>query len=162
QAYNFDVNGQTVTLAAALVSSGGTFTLKDTAGGGKLILSATNTYSGNTTVTAGTLDVRTGVIAGNVVVNGGTLRFANQSALSSPATVTLPASPACGTVNLNFTGSLKTGPLFFGASLQAFGTWGAIGSGAANQSAAFSGTGLLNVTPVVYPQSYWDAAGLNA
>ena len=162
QAYDFDVNGQTVTVATALVSSGGTLTLRDAAGGGKLILSAANTYGGYTTVNAGTLEVSTGSIAGNVVVNGGTLQLDNNSALSATATLTLPSSPGAGTVNLNFTGTLNAGPMFFGPVLQSYGTWGAIGSGAANESAAFTGTGRLNVTPIVYPQSYWDAAGLVA
>ncbi|MGA2395769.1 MAG: dihydrofolate reductase family protein [Candidatus Lustribacter sp.] len=55
QAYNIDVNGQTVAFATALTSSGAALTLSSTAGGGSLTLSAANTYSGNTTINAGTL-----------------------------------------------------------------------------------------------------------
>ena len=52
QAYKLDSNGQDVTLARALMSSGGTLT-KD--GTGMLTLSGANTYSGGTILNAGTL-----------------------------------------------------------------------------------------------------------
>lgn len=55
QAYNVDVNGQTVSFASALQGSGNTLTLSDTAGAGMLTLSSANTYTGNTTIDAGTL-----------------------------------------------------------------------------------------------------------
>ena len=51
------MNGQAVTFATALTSSGGTLTLSDTAGGGTLTLSRVNTYAGGTTINAGTLNV---------------------------------------------------------------------------------------------------------
>jgi autotransporter-associated beta strand protein len=143
QAYNIDVNGQTVTFATALTSSGGALTLSSTAGGGKLTLSAANTYTGGTTIDAGTLDV-SGSIKGNVNNTGGTLKLDNASALASGATLTLASSPAAGAVNLSFSGTQNIGALYFGTTQKAAGTWAA--SGAAHNNTAFTGSGVLNVT----------------
>jgi len=52
QAYKIDTNGNAVTLATALTSSGGSLTKS---GSGTLTLTAANTYTGGTTVNAGTL-----------------------------------------------------------------------------------------------------------
>lgn len=54
QAYSLDTNGQNVTLATALTSSGGSLTKLGT---GRLTLTGSNTWSGATTVNAGTLQV---------------------------------------------------------------------------------------------------------
>jgi len=56
QGYSIDTNGQTVTWAAPLTSSGGSLTKL---GAGTLILSATNTYSGTTNVNGGILEPTT-------------------------------------------------------------------------------------------------------
>jgi fibronectin-binding autotransporter adhesin len=68
QAYEIDTNGQNVTLASPLSSSGGTLTKF---GAGTLTLSGSNSYTGGTTISAGTLQVgaggTTGSIAGSVV-----------------------------------------------------------------------------------------------
>jgi autotransporter-associated beta strand protein len=145
QAYNIDVNGQAVTFATALTSSGGTLTLSDTAGGGTLTLTKVNTYAGGTTINAGTLDVSsTGSIAGNITVNGGVLKLDNTTALASGATLTLPGSPSASQVNLNLSGGTQNiSALYFGTTQMAAGTWGA--SGAQHNNAAFIGNGLLNV-----------------
>jgi autotransporter-associated beta strand protein len=52
QAYAIDTNGQNITFATALTSSGGTLTKSGT---GTLTLSGTHTYTGGTTVNGGTL-----------------------------------------------------------------------------------------------------------
>ena len=52
QAYSVDTNGQSVTWATGLVSSGGSLTK---IGSGTLTLSGSNFYSGTTTIAAGTL-----------------------------------------------------------------------------------------------------------
>lgn len=130
-----------------------------TLGAGTVILSATNTYSGGTIVGAGTLDIAaTGSILGNVqVTNGAVLQLDNTNALAAAARLTLDASPSASTVNLNFTGTQNISALYFGATQQAAGTWGAVGSGAANPNAAFTGSGLLNI-PVGVPCSQTNVA----
>ena len=89
QAYNLDVNGQAVTLATPLASSGGRLTLLDSAGGGTLILTAANTYTGNTTLSNGTVNLgvaeNAGVsgplgtqaanASGTILMAGGTMQF---------------------------------------------------------------------------------------
>ena len=74
QAYNVDTNGQTVTWAAALSSSGGSL---DKIGAGTLILSGANSYTGGTQVDGGTLQLGNasalGSSNGNLAVNGGAL-----------------------------------------------------------------------------------------
>jgi autotransporter-associated beta strand protein len=63
QVYKIDTNGEDVTFATALTSSGGTL---EKLGTGTLTLSATNTYTGTTTITEGTLQV-TGLLADTVL-----------------------------------------------------------------------------------------------
>ncbi|HZM05699.1 MAG TPA: autotransporter-associated beta strand repeat-containing protein, partial [Candidatus Saccharimonadales bacterium] len=155
--FNIDVNGQSVTFAAAL--SGALLTLSDTAGGGALTLAGANTYPGSTTVRNGTLKI-SGSVAGNVTLFGGSLELDSASAIPSTGSLSLPASPASGQVNLNFSGTQPISVLFVGGVLQASGTWGAVGSGAANQSTVFTGTGILKVTGQSY--YYWDASGTDA
>ena len=85
QTYNIDINGQSVSFGTALNSSGGSLTVKDTAGSGKLTLVATNTYTGITAINGSTLSVVSpGVIYGNLsgnlanavtITNGGTIEF---------------------------------------------------------------------------------------
>ena len=72
QAYNIDTNGNNMTYASALTSSGGTLTKN---GSGMLTLSnAGNTYGGATTVNGGTLSVTGSNTATATTINsGGTL-----------------------------------------------------------------------------------------
>ena len=70
QTYKIDTNGQAVTLAANLTSSGGSFTKSGT---GTLTLAGTNNYAGGTTVSAGTLMGTTASIQGAIVNNGAVL-----------------------------------------------------------------------------------------
>lgn len=83
QADNSDYNGTVAGLGALIKTGAGT-----------LILSGTNTYTGGTTVSAGTLsvaaDAALGAVAGNVTLNGGTL--ATTANMSSARSVSLGAS----------------------------------------------------------------------
>lgn len=110
-------------------SLGATF-VKD--GAGTLALNAVNTYLSDTQVLAGVL-----------AVNGTSIANANKLVIDG------------GKVQL--TGTETVGSLFFGAVQQAFGTWGATGSGATNiDNVRFSGTGVLSVVEVVLdPYTSW-------
>ena len=120
------------------------------AGGGTLVLSADNsaTFSGPVTVNGGTLNAAAAgsLGSGNATVVSGVLKLSSATAMSSSATLTLPSSPAAGSVNLNFTGTQTIATLYFGSTQKAAGTWGAIGSTATHTNAAFIGAGILNVT----------------
>ncbi|GEM_PF-964831 len=131
-------------------------------GAGTLTLSnAANAYSGGTTVSNGILNVNaTGFIPGNVTVAGGVLLLGSPSALDSAAILTLAATPAAGTVNLNFSGVQTVSALNFGSTSMPPGTYGATGNGSVTyQNAAFTGGGILNV---VGQGAYWDPAFANA
>ncbi|HVM50529.1 MAG TPA: autotransporter-associated beta strand repeat-containing protein [Candidatus Acidoferrum sp.] len=133
---------------SGVISDGGNnygFTKTGTAANQTLVLSAANTYTGPTTNTIGTLEI-SGSIKGDVTVTGGTNQFDNATAMAATATLNLVTAPLNGAVNLNYSGTMTIKALNFGATSMAQGTWGAIGSAATHQHAAFSGTGLLNVT----------------
>lgn len=93
-------------------------------GDGTFTMTGTNTYSGNTTVLDGTLSTAT-------------------ASLADLADVFLTTG---ATFNLNFAGTDTIDSLFIDGVGQAIGTWGGVGSGAANISPLLSGTGLLQVT----------------
>ena len=112
---------------------------------GTMRLGVVNSYSGGTTISDGTLEGGvSGSVPGNVTNNSGTLKLDNASALASGATLTLASSPGAGAVNLNFAGTQTINALYFGTTQQPAGTWAA--SGATHNNAAFSGSGILNVT----------------
>ena len=142
-------NGNTAaSTISGVISDGGNnygFTKTGNNANQTLVLSAANTYTGPTTNTIGTLEI-SGSIKGNVTVTGGTNQFDNTTAMAATATLNLVAAPLNGAVNLNYSGTMTIAALNFGATSMAQGTWGAIGSGATHQNAAFIGTGLLNVT----------------
>jgi autotransporter-associated beta strand protein len=78
----FDTAGFAVTLAGQLSGSGG-LTLNDSLGTGILILTASNTYTGGTSVSSGTLQLGDGVanngyVQGNIL-NNAAVTFANPS-----------------------------------------------------------------------------------
>jgi autotransporter-associated beta strand protein len=144
----FDVpSGKTLTYAGIVANNGGSGALTKT-DTGTLTLSGANTYSGGTTVNGGTLIAQsTGALgAGNATVaNGAVLQLANVAALGSGANLILNATtPSAGTVNLAFTGTQTISALYFGSTQKAAGTWAA--SGATHNNAAFTGSGILNVT----------------
>ncbi|NCX98325.1 MAG: PEP-CTERM sorting domain-containing protein [Planctomycetia bacterium] len=78
QPYAVDTNGRDVTFASALTSAGGSLTKQ---GAGTLALTAANSYSGDTTITGGTLSIGAGGTSGRLgsgsvsVDAGGLLAF---------------------------------------------------------------------------------------
>ena len=110
-------------------SSGGDFTKM---GSGTLNLTQINTYSGDTIVTAGTLQM-------------------SNAYLADAAAVRL-FSTGAGKLNLNTSGATDTiGALYFDDVLQAAGTWGGTGSGADNINTTYfaANSGLLRVVAAV-------------
>ena len=93
-------------------------------GAGTLILSGANAYTGDTTVNAGTLELRTA------------------SGLSDSDKLLVYGTAV---VNLNFTGTDTIGGLVFDGVPQAGGTWGSATSSATHKDARFTGSGILNV-----------------
>ncbi len=106
QAFNIDTNGQAVTFDNTLQGTGNTLTKL---GSGALTLSADNTYTGVTTVSAGTLRLGSGGASGSVagdIVNNAALVFdrsdpstfsgaisgAGSVAMVGPGTLTLTGS----------------------------------------------------------------------
>ncbi|MGD1085369.1 MAG: autotransporter-associated beta strand repeat-containing protein [Verrucomicrobiota bacterium] len=75
QPISIDTAGQNVTFGTAIAGTGTTLALQNSTGSGSLTLSVANSYTGNTTITSGTLNLgasgTTG--SGNVALNGGTL-----------------------------------------------------------------------------------------
>ncbi|HEY4416901.1 MAG TPA: autotransporter-associated beta strand repeat-containing protein [Verrucomicrobiae bacterium] len=126
-------------------------------GSGKLILSATNSYSGTTAIGAGTLDVKAdgGLGNGNVVVGSGTTLILETGLTNGyiAASANLVISGG-GVVNLNFSGANTINGLSLdgGATYMAPGTYGSSSSGAPNvDDTHFTGTGtvVVTTTPVV-------------
>jgi autotransporter-associated beta strand protein len=87
QQYSIDTNGQSVTLATALTSTGGTFTKSGT---GTLTLSAANTYTGTTTINAGVLALTNGA----AIADTGTVTLADVAG----ATLTVQTSETIGSL----------------------------------------------------------------
>jgi autotransporter-associated beta strand protein len=158
--------GAGTTLAAATTVGGpGNITLTNPVAGvgpltysgtGILLLGATNSYTGGTFVTSGTLDGNAAFsIPGNITLSGtAALQIDNAAALFPVATLTLPNSPPANSVNLNYAGTQNIGVLIIGSTRMPAGTYGA---SATNPNGVFTNTGLLNVV-----ETYWDANGTDA
>jgi len=106
QQYRIDTNSQNVTLATALTSTGGSLTKL---GAGTLTLTAANTYTGGTTISAGTVSVGNGSITGSIVgnvANSGTLTFNRSDALTYAGVVSgTGAMSKSGAGTLTLTGN---------------------------------------------------------
>ncbi len=87
QDYYIDPNGQVVTFATPLSSSGGALSINDSSGGGALVIASNSTYTGPTTVTSGnlvlsgSLNGTSGVSLANLV--GGTAEFSGTGVVAA-------------------------------------------------------------------------------
>jgi autotransporter-associated beta strand protein len=135
------------TISGAIVGSGVGVAM---AGAGTWKLAGANTYTGGTTVNAGTLEI-SGSVAGSVTNNAGVLTLDTAGTMSSSATLAISSG---STVNLNFSGTNSINSLMIDGAPQVSGVWGSAASGAPNTSSIFTGTGKLNVLgkPVVIQQ----------
>ena len=113
------------------------------AGAGTMRLDATNTYSGSTRVTAGTLSLATASLA-----DGATVEIANGAFL-----------------NLDHSSDDTIGRLVIGGVPVAPGTYGAVGSGAQHETPRITGFGSLVVAADPFPAwmaQFPSLAGANA
>ena len=112
---------------ATAISGIGSFTKE---GAGTLTLSGSNTYSGDTSVLAGTLSIAA-------------------ASLNDLADVYLSAG---STFNLGYASTDIIDSFFIDGVAQDTGIWGALGSGAAHETARLTGTGTLTVTTAAVPE----------
>jgi autotransporter-associated beta strand protein len=134
------------TFAGLISGSGGSLTVN---GNSVLTLSGTNTYTGPTTVSAGTLEIAApnqGLASTIVnVASGATLQLDSPTALNAQVALLLAAgSPV---VNLNHGGTNQIRLLSFdgGKTFATAGTWGSSTSPAQHQDARFTSGGVLAV-----------------
>jgi autotransporter-associated beta strand protein len=125
----FNTNSFDITVSQALLtdpaSTGGGLTKE---GIGTLTLTGTNSYSGNTTVTAGTLSLGIGTANTN---------------LADGADVSVASG---ATLNLNYSGTDTIDGLTINGVAKAPGVWGSASSGAPNTDPQLTGSGTLTVT----------------
>lgn len=119
---------------------------------GSLTLSGASTYNGGTVVSAGTLyaNAAGALGSGNVTVNNGaTLVLTNATGLNYLNSGASLVVGSTGLVRLGYTGTdtINSLSLDGGNTFKTSGTWGAVGSSAANQSSQLTGTGILSVAP---------------
>ncbi|WP_338286953.1 autotransporter-associated beta strand repeat-containing protein [Luteolibacter sp. LG18] len=126
-----DTNGFTATVSQNITGAGAL----TKAGTGTLFLTGTNTYTGDTTVSAGTLSL-------------GTASLANASKVNLAATATL---------DLTHAATDTIDQLFIDGVQQVAGIWGSPTSGAAHTSPRITGTGLLNVATGPPGYASWAA-----
>lgn len=113
-------------------------------GAGNLALSANNTYTGSTTIRAGTLSISTlgngnapsqlgasSSVAANLVLDGGTLRYTGSTGTSTDRAFTL--TPSGGTLDSGATGQMRF-----------LGTAEVIASGSGNRTLTLTGTSQTN------------------
>lgn len=131
----FDASpGQTIDIQATAPVSGTGNLVKQ--GAGSLSLKSASTYSGET------------------IVNAGTLQITTNDTLAVGYAVRLAAGT---TLNLTFSGEDTVDRLFINATEQASGTWGSLASGATHKTALISGPGILNVANGIANYATWAA-----
>lgn len=143
QQYSIDTNGQNVTLASPLTSSGGTLTKL---GSGTLTLSASNSYTGGTTINSGYLVIAAnGALPGNVTFTGSTGTGGGELQFSTGATNILISGTIAGPGQVT---QLSTGAVSLSGANTYSGTTN-VNSGtlnAVNASGSATGTGSIVVS----------------
>ena len=149
QQYSVDVNGQAITWATALNSSGGSLTVTDSAGSGSLSLTANNTYSGATNINGGNLTFSgSGAATSSTALNIGnsaSYTLSNTSAFSNTGSMALSvASGGNLTLSANRTfGSISgAGNIALGSNTLTTGS----NNNSTTYSGVMSGTGALSKT----------------
>jgi autotransporter-associated beta strand protein len=142
-----DSNGFSVAINNAISGAGG-FNIISSSGNGTVIFGGANTYTGNTTITSGTLKLGSSAAVATFLADSSSLFLTTGSLLN--------LSFADNSVMESIAG------LYIDGVQQAAGTWGAVGSGAANTTALITGTGLLNVSAIPEPATYAALAGVLA
>jgi autotransporter-associated beta strand protein len=151
------VNGSFITLNGVIGDGGNGYSLTKSGSGGILVLAKANTYSGGTTLNAGTLYINNatglGAATGTFTINGGTIGN------TSGATITTGNYPQAWNADFSMAGNndlnLGTGAVTLSANRQVSvgGTLtltvgGVIGDGGSNYSLTKAGTGTLALTGV--------------
>jgi autotransporter-associated beta strand protein len=141
QSYSVDTAGQSLTWATPLTSSNGTLTVDSSAPGGKLTLTAANTYSGGTTILGGSVSVTNdsnlGASTGDLVLDGGALSAAASFTLNANRKIYLGPATGSGTGTLDVAA---------GATLTYGGTLADNGAGAGTLVKTGSGTLTLSTS----------------
>ena len=160
-----DTNGKSITISQALLdgTGGGGLTLDDTAvTKGTLTLTNTNTYTGATTISTGTLKVSGSIGSSDVTVNGGILASGSTGAVGKNVTVGTGAKFAAGDVgtvgaatvanDLNFSsGSIFDWDLTTGAGNGTYDTVSVTGTLAITSGAKFN-----VVSSTVFSDPFWN------
>ena len=162
QSFKINTNTQSTTFATALVSSGGTLTKSGT---GTLTLSASNSFSGGSTVSAGTLATSaTGNFgAGDVTVAAGAaLTLGNFTSILDTAKLTFGST---STINLGSTAGIETVGSLFNSVTSTFLTDTTKSYTASELNAffgnitAFTGSGSIQISAIPEPAMLGTLAG---
>ena len=175
QEYNIDTNGQNVTFANQLNSTGGILTKT---GNGILTLTNTNNYSGGTTINAGTLQVEnasalgTGPVTNNSALTLGTISLSlggvytqnagsalnltlsavNNGSITSPSALVAAGS----TVNVTVVGLIPNNEIFEIVNTGGTGTGGAPSTVTSNTFVTFTSS-ILNGNLILTAENSLDA-----
>ena len=162
QVYIINTNGQLVTFASGLTSNGGTLTKE---GDGTLILAANNSYSGATTIQAGTLQLGSGsnsgaVSDGSPIINQGALAFNRSDSITYAGLISGSGSLAqLGSGTLSLSGlNTYTGP----TTIAGGSTLALLGNGSVAASSGVSNSGNFSIAGATSPVSLINLSGSGA